>query len=79
MSQRELREMKKLKWRDKSAADLQAELRKHKSRAFDLRVDKATGKLQNYRDILLNKRRIAILQTLLREQELARGAGKEAK
>ena len=79
MSQRELKtKWAKTKWSDKSVADLKEEVRSQKSRSFDLRVDKATGKLQNFREILLNKRRIAILQTLIREKELAE-AGKEAK
>ncbi|MDQ3024209.1 MAG: 50S ribosomal protein L29 [bacterium] len=78
MSHKELKEMKKLKWRDKSVADLQEEMRKTKSRTFDLRMDKATGKLNNFRDVLLNRKRIALLQTLIREKQPA-GAGKEAK
>ena len=78
MSQRELKEMKKLKWVDKSVADLQAEIRKHKTKSFDLRMDKASGKLENFRDVLLTRKRIARLLTLIRQKELA-GAGKETK
>jgi len=76
MSHREIKELKKLKWGDKGVADLQAELVKHKNKAYDLRVDKNIGKLTNFRDILLNRRRIALLQTLIRQKQTA---GKEAK
>jgi ribosomal protein L29 len=78
MSHRELKEMKKLKWAEKSVSELQAEIRKHKSKSFDLRMDKASGKLDNFRDVLLTRRRIALLHTLIRQKELA-SAGKEAK
>ncbi len=78
MSHKELKEMKKLKWADKSVADLQAEIRKHKSKSFDLRMDKASGKLENFRSVLLTRKRVALLLTLIRQKELA-GAAKESK
>ena len=78
MSHKQLKEVKKLKLKEKSVAELQAEVRKHKSKSFDLRMDKASGKLENFRGVLLNRKRIALLQTLIRQKELA-GAGKEAK
>jgi ribosomal protein L29 len=78
MSQREIKTAwAKTNWREKSIADLQAEIRKVKTHSFDLRLDRATGKLNNFRDVLLTRKRVALLQTLIREKQLA--SGKESK
>jgi large subunit ribosomal protein L29 len=61
----------------KSLDELRTQLRELKSQAFTHRFDRVTGRLDNFRAIATTRKQVAILQTLIRQKELA--AGKENK
>lgn len=61
--------------RAKSLADLRQALVDAKAEIFNLRFQRATGNLENHRNIRNAKREIARIHTAIREKELAE-AGK---
>ncbi len=64
--------------RAKSLADLRQALVAAKEEIFNLRFQRATGNLENHRNIRNAKREIARIHTAIREKELAE-AGKGVK
>jgi large subunit ribosomal protein L29 len=57
--------------RGKSLADLRQALIDAKEEIFNLRFQRATGNLENHRNIRKAKREIARIHTAIREKELA--------
>jgi large subunit ribosomal protein L29 len=64
--------------RGKTLADLRQALINAKEEMFNLRFQRATGNLENHRNIRKAKREIARIHTAIREKELAE-AGKGEK
>ena len=60
--------------RDLSAEDLVAKLREAKAELFNLRVQGATGQLDNHRRLQVVRRDIARIYTIMRERELGLSA-----
>ena len=56
--------------RDLSAEDLVAKLREAKAELFNLRVQGATGQLDNHRRLQVVRKDIAKIYTIMREREL---------
>lgn len=71
--------IKAQKLRDLPAAELLNRVRELKAQQYTNRVDRATGKLENYRLIPQVRRRLAAIVTILKEQELAAASGKGGK
>ena len=57
--------------RDLDIAGLVAELRASKQEALNLRFRNATGQLENTAEIRMVRRRIARINTLIRQREIA--------
>lgn len=55
---------------DKTAQELNAQLKELKSELFNLRFQNATGQLANPKQINACKKEIARVKTMIREQEL---------
>jgi large subunit ribosomal protein L29 len=68
--------IKEQKLRDLSLTELANRVRELKAQEYQLRFDKAIGKLENFRLVLQNRRRLATVLTILREGERASGGGK---
>ncbi len=64
MKKRELQELKK-----KPIEALQKELRAEQERLSNLRFDLSLGKVKNVREVRAVKKRIAQIETLLKEKE----------
>lgn len=62
--------IKDQKLRELSVAELSGRVRELKAQEYQNRFDRATGRLENYREILKTRRRLAVLMTLMREQQL---------
>ncbi|WP_420118760.1 50S ribosomal protein L29 [Micromonospora sp.] len=60
--------------RDLSDEDLVAKLREAKAELFNLRVQAATGQLDNNRRLQVIRREIARIYTIMRERELGLSA-----
>ena len=60
--------------RDLSAEDLVAKLREAKAELFNLRVQGATGQLDNHRRLQVVRKDIAKIYTIMRERELGLSA-----
>ena len=60
--------------RAKSLSDLRQALIDAKEEMFNLRFQRATGNLENHRNIRQAKREIARIHTAIRERELAEAA-----
>ena len=60
--------------RELSEADLVARLREAKAELFNLRVQGATGQLDNHRRLQVVRRDIARIYTIMRERELGLSA-----
>ena len=56
--------------RDLSEEDLVAKLREAKAELFNLRVQRATGQLDNHRRLQVVRKDIAKIYTIMREREL---------
>ena len=56
--------------RELSETDLVTRLREAKAELFNLRVQRATGQLDNNRRLFLTRREIARIYTIMREREL---------
>jgi len=56
--------------RELSEPDLVTRLREAKAELFNLRVQRATGQLDNNRRLYLTRREIARIYTIMREREL---------
>ncbi|MCB1218639.1 50S ribosomal protein L29 [bacterium] len=65
---------KEEKLRDKSVSELRDMARELKSLGFTHRMDRLSGKLENYRIIPQTRRRLAAVNNLIREKELNGGA-----
>ena len=65
---------KEEKLRDKSVAELRNIVRELKSLTFTHRLDRISGKLENYRLIPQTRRRLAAVYNLIREKELTGGS-----
>ena len=65
---------KEEKLRDKSVSELRDMARELKSLSFTHRMDRLSGKLENYRIIPQTRRRLAAVNNLIREKELNGGA-----
>ena len=65
---------KEEKLRDKSVSELRDMARELKSLGFTHRMDRLSGKLENYRMIPQTRRRLAAVYNLIREKELNGGA-----
>lgn len=65
--------VKKQSLRGKSVEELRAELRKLKDDEFNLRFQRSTGKLENYRAIPISRKQRAILLTLIAEKQVEEG------
>ncbi len=68
-SKRKTRELRKL-----SAPELKKRARELRSEIYELRFEKITGKLENYRRLRELKRDIARVETLIRENEVKHAA-----
>jgi ribosomal protein L29 len=68
--------IKDQKLRDLSVDELGNRVRELRALEYQLRFDRATGKEENFRKILQNRRRLAAVLTLQREKELAGKGGK---
>ena len=62
--------MKLKEFRDQSAKELEEQLEESHQELFNLRFRLATKQLVNHRELPRVKKKIASLQTLLREREL---------
>jgi large subunit ribosomal protein L29 len=60
--------------RELSEEDLVARLREAKAELFNLRVQAATGQLDNHRRLQVIRREIARIYTIMRERELGLSA-----
>ncbi len=60
--------------RDMPLADLVAKLKEAKAELFNLRVQSATGQLDNNRRLQVVRREIARIYTIMRERELGLSA-----
>lgn len=60
--------------REQSTAELVAKLREAKAELFNLRVQSATGQLDNNRRLQVVRREIARIYTIMRERELGLSA-----
>jgi len=61
---------KAMELREMSADDLEIKLREQKAELFNLRVQGATGQLDNNRRLHVIKKEIARIYTIMREREL---------
>jgi large subunit ribosomal protein L29 len=59
-----------LELRELSTDDLVIKLREAKAELFNLRVQRATGQLDNHRRLQVIRREIARIYTIMREREL---------
>jgi large subunit ribosomal protein L29 len=66
--------MKLQEMREKTVEELQAAIVDYKKQLFDLRLQKATHKLEKTADISKTKRLIAQAKTVIREKEVAANA-----
>jgi large subunit ribosomal protein L29 len=66
----EAREIRKL-----STADVRKRLEDAREEHFNLRFQRASGQLEDYNQLRQVRRRIARLQTILREREIAEWIG----
>ncbi len=64
---------KEEKLRDKSVTELRDLAIELKSLTFTHRMDRISGKLENYRMIPQTRRRLAAIYNLIREKELSKG------
>ncbi len=67
---------KEEKLRDKSIEDLRDMVRELKSLSFTHRLDRISGKLENYQLISQTRRRLGAVSGLINEMELKSGEGK---
>ena len=67
---------KEEKLREKSVEELRNMIREFKSLTFTHRIDRISGKLENYRLIPQTRRRLAAVHNLIREKELSKGGVK---
>jgi large subunit ribosomal protein L29 len=75
----EAKYIKAQKLRDLSVAELQHRIRELKSQQYTNRVDRTTGRLENFRLIPQARRRLAAVLTILKEKELAAASGQGGK
>jgi large subunit ribosomal protein L29 len=68
--------IKQEKLRDLSLTDLRERVVEQKSKMFSQRLQRVSGKLENYRALPLARRELAVLLTIIREKELAEEAKK---
>jgi large subunit ribosomal protein L29 len=66
----EAREIRKL-----STADIQKRLEDAREEHFNLRFQRASGQLEDFNQLRQARRRIARLQTILRERQIAQQIG----
>jgi ribosomal protein L29 len=64
---------KEEKLREKSVDELRNMVRELKSLTFTHRIDRISGKMENYRLIPQTRRRLAAVYNLIREKELRKG------
>jgi large subunit ribosomal protein L29 len=62
--------IKSQKLRDKSIPELKEMVQEMKSALFTARFQQTTGKLENFQLMRRERRRLAVLMTLIREKEL---------
>ena len=62
------------KLRDKPIQELRELVAENKSNMFKKRLQRVSGRLENYREFPEARRRLAVLLTLIREKELAEQA-----
>ena len=77
MSEKKYTKAQKL--RDLPLAELRNRVRELKSQQYTNRVERSTGRLENFQLISQTRRRLAVVLTLLRQKELAEAAGKGGK
>ena len=58
------------KLREETIKDLKKDIEKTRKELFNLRMDKAIGKLKNLRSIFIKRKEIAVLKTIVKEKEL---------
>ena len=56
--------------REKTIKDLNEEIEKARKELFNLKMDKAIGKLKNLRSIFIKRKEIAVIKTIIKEKEL---------
>ena len=67
---------KEEKLRDKSVDELRKMVSELKSLKFTHRIDRISGKMENYRLIPQTRRRLAAVNNLIREKELSKGGAR---
>lgn len=58
------------KLREKTTKELKEDIEKTRKELFNLRMDKAIGKLKNLRSIFIKRKEIAVIKTIIKEKEL---------
>ena len=58
------------KLREKTTKKLKEDIEKTRKELFNLRMDKAIGKLKNLRSIFIKRKEIAVIKTIIKEKEL---------
>lgn len=60
-------------WRNKTVEELKVALKEARQELTKLRLEKATKKIKNVRQVFFQRKKIALFLTLIREKELSHG------